>query len=94
MVIIGGTDFLICLITCKLSFDINVGYVWDSCDGRYNPVLWGVPKGSYATNPNSSCRILEFRKMIQVETLLVLLFEMSISFLKIYFDVYNCIIRL
>ncbi|KAH7690594.1 Limit dextrinase protein [Dioscorea alata] len=36
------------------------GYNWG-----YNPVLWGVPKGSYATNPNSSCRILEFRKMIQ-----------------------------
>ncbi|KAJ0967236.1 hypothetical protein J5N97_024153 [Dioscorea zingiberensis] len=36
------------------------GYNWG-----YNPVLWGVPKGSYATNPNGPCRILEFRKMIQ-----------------------------
>ncbi|KAI0513966.1 hypothetical protein KFK09_009998 [Dendrobium nobile] len=36
------------------------GYNWG-----YNPVLWGVPKGSYASNPNGPCRILEFRKMIQ-----------------------------
>jgi hypothetical protein len=33
---------------------------------RYNPVLWGVPKGSYASNPNGPWRIIEFRKMIQV----------------------------
>ncbi|XP_077244704.1 limit dextrinase isoform X2 [Tasmannia lanceolata] len=36
------------------------GYNWG-----YNPVLWGVPKGSYATNPNGPWRTLEFRKMIQ-----------------------------
>lgn len=36
------------------------GYNWG-----YNPVLWGVPKGSYASNPNGSCRIIEFRKMVQ-----------------------------
>ncbi|PIA37162.1 hypothetical protein AQUCO_03000024v1, partial [Aquilegia coerulea] len=36
------------------------GYNWG-----YNPVLWGVPKGSYASNPNGSCRSLEFRKMVQ-----------------------------
>ncbi|XP_078166703.1 limit dextrinase isoform X1 [Carex rostrata] len=36
------------------------GYNWG-----YNPVLWGVPKGSYATNPDGSSRILEFRQMIQ-----------------------------
>lgn len=36
------------------------GYNWG-----YNPVLWGVPKGSYASNPNSPCRTLEFRKMVQ-----------------------------
>ncbi|OVA17964.1 Glycoside hydrolase [Macleaya cordata] len=36
------------------------GYNWG-----YNPVLWGVPKGSYASNPNGSCRTLEFRKMVQ-----------------------------
>ncbi|KAK6929148.1 Glycoside hydrolase, family 13, N-terminal [Dillenia turbinata] len=36
------------------------GYNWG-----YNPVLWGVPKGSYASNPNGPCRILEFRNMVQ-----------------------------
>ncbi|KAK9149280.1 hypothetical protein Scep_008037 [Stephania cephalantha] len=36
------------------------GYNWG-----YNPVLWGVPKGSYASIPNGSCRTLEFRKMVQ-----------------------------
>ncbi|XP_057536245.1 pullulanase 1, chloroplastic [Amaranthus tricolor] len=36
------------------------GYNWG-----YNPVLWGTPKGSYATNPNGPCRIIEFRKMVQ-----------------------------
>ncbi|RWR74950.1 Glycoside hydrolase [Cinnamomum micranthum f. kanehirae] len=36
------------------------GYNWG-----YNPVLWGVPKGSYASSPNGPCRTLEFRKMVQ-----------------------------
>nr|CAD1843931.1 unnamed protein product [Ananas comosus var. bracteatus] len=36
------------------------GYNWG-----YNPVLWGVPKGSYASNPNGPSRILEYRQMIQ-----------------------------
>lgn len=36
------------------------GYNWG-----YNPVLWGVPKGSYASNPNGPCRTVEFRKMVQ-----------------------------
>ncbi|KAH9607743.1 hypothetical protein KSS87_016135 [Heliosperma pusillum] len=36
------------------------GYNWG-----YNPVLWGTPKGSYATNPDGPCRIIEFRKMVQ-----------------------------
>ncbi|XP_073018670.1 pullulanase 1, chloroplastic isoform X2 [Primulina eburnea] len=31
----------------------------------YNPVLWGVPKGSYASNPNGVSRITEFRQMVQ-----------------------------
>ncbi|KAG5533135.1 hypothetical protein RHGRI_027377 [Rhododendron griersonianum] len=31
----------------------------------YDPVLWGVPKGSYASNPNGPCRTIEFRKMVQ-----------------------------
>lgn len=36
------------------------GYNWG-----YNPVLWGVPKGSYASNANGPCRVIEFRKMVQ-----------------------------
>lgn len=36
------------------------GYNWG-----YNPILWGTPKGSYATDPNGPCRIIEFRKMVQ-----------------------------
>ncbi|XP_052200202.1 pullulanase 1, chloroplastic isoform X2 [Diospyros lotus] len=36
------------------------GYNWG-----YNPVLWGVPKGSYAINPNGPSRTIEFRKMVQ-----------------------------
>ncbi|KAK2634107.1 hypothetical protein Ddye_028899 [Dipteronia dyeriana] len=36
------------------------GYNWG-----YNPVLWGVPKGSYASNPNGPSRTIEFRKMVQ-----------------------------
>uniref|UniRef100_A0A2P2M5R7 Uncharacterized protein n=1 Tax=Rhizophora mucronata TaxID=61149 RepID=A0A2P2M5R7_RHIMU len=35
------------------------GYNWG-----YNPILWGVPKGSYASNPNGACRTIEFRKMV------------------------------
>ncbi|GFP94261.1 pullulanase 1 chloroplastic [Phtheirospermum japonicum] len=37
----------------------------DAYNWGYNPVLWGVPKGSYASNPNGLCRIIEFRKMVQ-----------------------------
>ncbi|MQL95806.1 hypothetical protein Taro_028473 [Colocasia esculenta] len=36
------------------------GYNWG-----YNPVLWSVPKGSYARDPNGGQRTLEFRKMVQ-----------------------------
>ncbi|KFK24885.1 hypothetical protein AALP_AA8G037300 [Arabis alpina] len=36
------------------------GYNWG-----YNPVLWGVPKGSYASDPAGPYRIIEFRKMVQ-----------------------------
>ncbi|KEH43309.1 alpha-1,6-glucosidase, pullulanase-type protein [Medicago truncatula] len=45
------------LITAIQNFD---GYNWG-----YNPVLWGVPKGSYASNPNGPNRTIEFRKMVQ-----------------------------
>ncbi|CAA6655438.1 unnamed protein product [Spirodela intermedia] len=36
------------------------GYNWG-----YNPVLWSVPKGSYASDPSGAHRTIEFRKMIQ-----------------------------
>ncbi|KAG9139744.1 hypothetical protein Leryth_016675 [Lithospermum erythrorhizon] len=36
------------------------GYNWG-----YNPVLFGVPKGSYSSNPNGPSRSMEFRKMVQ-----------------------------
>ncbi|KAI5056353.1 hypothetical protein GOP47_0028171 [Adiantum capillus-veneris] len=36
------------------------GYNWG-----YDPVNWGVPEGSYSTDPSSSKRCLEFRQMIQ-----------------------------
>jgi hypothetical protein len=29
-------------------------------------VLWGVPKGSYASNPDGPSRIIEYRRMVQV----------------------------
>nr|GEW40331.1 pullulanase 1, chloroplastic [Tanacetum cinerariifolium] len=37
----------------------------DGFNWGYNPLLWGVPKGSYATNPNGPYRITEFRNMVQ-----------------------------
>ncbi|XP_056846958.1 pullulanase 1, chloroplastic isoform X2 [Raphanus sativus] len=37
----------------------------DGFNWGYNPVLWGVPKGSYASDPSGPCRIIEFRKMVQ-----------------------------
>ncbi|WJX12520.1 Pullulanase 1, chloroplastic, variant 2 [Trifolium repens] len=45
------------LITAIQHFDgYNLGF---------NPVLWGVPKGSYASNPNGPNRAIEFRKMVE-----------------------------
>ncbi|KAJ0045891.1 hypothetical protein Pint_05957 [Pistacia integerrima] len=37
----------------------------DAYNWGYNPVLWGVPKGSYASNPRGCPRTMEFRKMVQ-----------------------------
>jgi pullulanase-type alpha-1,6-glucosidase len=37
----------------------------DAYNWGYNPVLWGAPKGSYASYGNGPCRVLEFRKMVQ-----------------------------
>eukprot|EP00959_Pyramimonas_sp_CCMP1952_P229320 4794793-Pyramimonas_sp.AAC.1 len=32
---------------------------------RYDPVHYGVPEGSYATDPDGAARVLEFRTMVQ-----------------------------
>lgn len=31
----------------------------------YDPVHWGVPEGSYATDPDGPTRIREYRQMVQ-----------------------------
>nr|CAB3502225.1 unnamed protein product [Digitaria exilis] len=42
----------------------------DPYNWGYNPVLWGVPKGSYASNPDGPNRIIEYRQMVQDNTYL------------------------
>ena len=37
----------------------------DAFNWGYDPVHYGVPEGSYATDPDGSRRILEFRRMVQ-----------------------------
>ncbi|MDJ0730381.1 MAG: pullulanase-type alpha-1,6-glucosidase [Crocosphaera sp.] len=37
----------------------------DSFNWGYDPYHYGVPEGSYATNPNDTSRIIEFRNMVQ-----------------------------
>jgi pullulanase/glycogen debranching enzyme len=37
----------------------------DAYNWGYDPVHWGVPEGSYATDPDGAARILEFRQMVQ-----------------------------
>ncbi|VAI70925.1 unnamed protein product [Triticum turgidum subsp. durum] len=37
----------------------------DPYNWGYNPVLWGVPKGSYASDPDGPSRIIEYRQMVQ-----------------------------
>ena len=44
----------------------NYSHAWSHTTKRYNPVLWGVPKGSYASNPDGPSRIIEYRQMVQV----------------------------
>lgn len=38
----------------------NDGFNWG-----YDPVLFGAPEGSYATDPNGGKRVIEFRQMVQ-----------------------------
>lgn len=37
----------------------------DPYNWGYDPLHYGVPEGSYSTNPNGAQRIVEFRKMVQ-----------------------------
>lgn len=37
----------------------------DAFNWGYDPVFWGVPEGSYATDPNGPTRTVEFRTMVQ-----------------------------
>jgi len=37
----------------------------DAYNWGYDPVHWGVPEGSYATDPDGGRRVLEFRQMVQ-----------------------------
>jgi pullulanase len=37
----------------------------DAFNWGYDPVHYGVPEGSYATNPDGDARVLEFRTMVQ-----------------------------
>ena len=39
--------------------------VWYRFNWGYDPVHYGVPEGSYASNPDGPARILEYRKMVQ-----------------------------
>ena len=37
----------------------------DAFNWGYDPVHYGVPEGSYATNPDGATRVLEYRQMVQ-----------------------------
>lgn len=38
----------------------------DAFNWGYDPVHYGVPEGSYATNPDDGSRIVEYRHMVKV----------------------------
>lgn len=38
---------------------------WDAFNWGYDPYHFGVPEGSYATDPDGSARVLEFRSMVK-----------------------------
>jgi hypothetical protein len=52
---------------------------------RYDPVHWGVPEGSYATDPNGPTRTTEFRTMVQVSNFMAMLIPPALqSWRKMY----------
>ncbi|XP_062184340.1 pullulanase 1, chloroplastic [Phragmites australis] len=56
----------------------------DPYNWGYNPVLWGVPKGSYATNPDGPSRIVEYRQMVQALNRLGLRVVMDVVYNHLY----------
>jgi len=38
---------------------------WRAARRGYDPVHWGVPEGSYASDPDGPARVREFRAMVQ-----------------------------
>ncbi|KAK3143133.1 hypothetical protein QOZ80_4BG0358810 [Eleusine coracana subsp. coracana] len=56
----------------------------DPYNWGYNPVLWGVPKGSYATNPDGPSRIIEYRQMVQALNRLGLRVVMDVVYNHLY----------
>ena len=51
---------------------------------RYDPVHWGVPEGSYASDPNGPARIVEFRTMVQVQ----IISNYRLTIIEPYFSCY------
>ncbi|CAN6234327.1 unnamed protein product [Urochloa humidicola] len=56
----------------------------DPYNWGYNPVLWGVPKGSYASNPDGPNRIIEYRQMVQALNRLGLRVVMDVVYNHLY----------
>ncbi|KAG0524993.1 hypothetical protein BDA96_06G017200 [Sorghum bicolor] len=56
----------------------------DPYNWGYNPVLWGVPKGSYASNPDGPSRIIEYRQMVQALNRLGLRVVMDVVYNHLY----------
>ncbi|CAL5035685.1 unnamed protein product [Urochloa decumbens] len=56
----------------------------DPYNWGYNPVLWGVPKGSYASNPDGPNRIIEYRLMVQALNRLGLRVVMDVVYNHLY----------
>ncbi|KAL6653132.1 hypothetical protein ACP70R_012057 [Stipagrostis hirtigluma subsp. patula] len=56
----------------------------DPYNWGYNPVLWGVPKGSYASNPDGPSRIIEYRQMVQALNRIGLRVVMDVVYNHLY----------
>ncbi|TVU04286.1 hypothetical protein EJB05_47148, partial [Eragrostis curvula] len=56
----------------------------DPYNWGYNPVVWGVPKGSYATIPDGPSRIIEYRQMVQALNRIGLRVVMDVVYNHLY----------